>query len=190
MSNSIIHPQGWISVNVPIAHEQQAQHVRADRDRQYGNIYSEAQTDERWVGDLGELVFNSWLKHSGVQNFQWIKDNAAGKPDFVTANNVRIGVKTVKRKVPPQMSYTAQITARHAKEPTDHFFFLSYEFLPRKMWLLGGIDQKTFLTQARYYSAGDWVHDNYQIRPGHEIYNIEISKLITPNDWLNKIAPK
>jgi len=43
------------------------------------------------------------------------------------------------------------------------------------------------LQQARYCSAGEWVHTNYQIRPGHEIYNIEITKLVSPKDWLAKI---
>ncbi|MFC4160727.1 hypothetical protein [Chitinimonas lacunae] len=42
------------------------------RNRQYGNIYAEAATDERWVGDLGEMVFNSWLKHEGIQGFEWV----------------------------------------------------------------------------------------------------------------------
>ncbi|MCH9662321.1 MAG: hypothetical protein K0U66_01505 [Gammaproteobacteria bacterium] len=187
MANSVLHPQGWISVTVPVGHEQRAKQVRAERDQQYGNIYTEAQTDERWVGDLGEIAFNSWLKHEGVTNCRWILDNAAGKPDFVTATNTRIGVKTVKRKVPPKIGYTAQITARHAAEPTDYFFFLIYEFQMRRMWLLGGIEQQRFLQQARYYSAGEWVHANYQIRPGHEIYNIEITKLVSPKDWLAKI---
>lgn len=44
-------------------YEERAKQMRAERDRQYGNIYTEAATDERWVGDLGEMVFNSWFKH-------------------------------------------------------------------------------------------------------------------------------
>lgn len=185
MANSQVHLQGWISVNIQEEHENRAKRIRAERDQQYGNIYVESDTDERWVGDLGEIVFNSWLKHEGVRGFEWVLDDAAGKPDFVMNENIRIGVKTVKRKVPPRESYTAQITARHAAEPTDHYFFMTYEINKRRMWLLGGIPQGDFLKEARFYSAGEWVHSNYQIRPGHEIYNIEIAKIIPANQWLS-----
>lgn len=187
MTNSQVHPQGWISLLIASEHETRAKQIRAQRDLQYGNIYSEAATDERWVGDLGEMVFNSWLKHEGVQGFRWVLDDAAGQPDFVTAMNTPIGVKTVKRKVPPRENYTAQITARHAEEPIDQFFFMTYEIAQRRMWLLGGCERERFLRQARYYGAGEWVHTNYQIRQGHEIYNIEITRLISPKDWLAQV---
>ncbi|GFZ62218.1 hypothetical protein PSE10A_47290 [Pseudomonas amygdali pv. eriobotryae] len=188
MTNSQVHPQGWISLSIAPEHEERAKQIRAGRDRQYGNIYTEAATDERWVGDLGEMVFNSWLKHEGIRDFEWVLDDAAGKPDFVTALNIHIGVKTVKRKVPPRKDYTAQITARHTEEPIHQFFFMSYEIEKRRMWLLGGINREQFLRDARYYGAGDRVHANYQIRQGHEIYNIEISKLVPPTEWIKTVA--
>lgn len=56
---------------------------------------------------------------------EWVVDDAAGRPDVVTALNIRIGVKTVKRQVPPREGYTAQITARHAEEPIDQYFFMT-----------------------------------------------------------------
>lgn len=190
MTISKTHSQGWISVPVPPEFETRAKEMRMERDRQYGNIYGETDTDERWVGDLGEIVFNSWFKHEGVTGFQWVLDDAAGKPDFITALNIRIGVKAVKRKGPPIEYYTAQVTARHAKDPIDdHYFFMSYEIKERRMWLLGGIERELFLRDARYYSAGEWVHKNYQVRAGHEIFNIEITKLIRPKDWIAQVIP-
>jgi hypothetical protein len=77
------------------------------------------------VGDLGEMVFNNWFKYRGIEGYQWILEGATGSPDFVTALNIRIGVKTVKRAVPPRIDYTAQITAQHAHEPIEQFFFMS-----------------------------------------------------------------
>ena len=188
MANSQTHGEGWISLSIDPAHEAWARKMRAERDLQYGNIYPEASGDERWVGDLGEKVFNSWLKHEGIEGFEWVLDDAAGKPDFVTAAKLRIGVKTVKRKVAPRADYTAQITARHASEPIDHYFFMTYEIAERRMWLLGGIDRERFLQQARYYGAGEWVHPNYQIRSGHEIHNIDIHKLVSPKDWIGLVG--
>lgn len=155
-------------------------------DQQYGNIYQEASTDIRWVGDLGEIVFNSWLKASGLTGFGWHQDNTAGKPDF-TIRDQRIDAKTVKRKVPPQPHYTAQITAQHADHPIDLLFFLSYEIAIQQMWLLGGIKMTEFLSFATVYKGGEQVHTNYQIREGHTIYNAPISRLTPPGAWLEAI---
>ena len=190
MTASELHPEGWISVPVAENFELRAKAVRAERDRLYGNIYQEQDTDARWVGDLGEHVFDSWFKHNKIAGYNWIQEDSAGAPDFVTSLGVRIGVKTVKRKVPPRGHYTAQITAQHAQEPTEQFFFMSYEINRKIMWLLGGVDKQTFLTHAVYHEGGQQggqVHSSYTVREGHKIYNIAISKLMKPMDWLNQM---
>lgn len=177
----------WIALDVPLAVEGIAKAIRADRDKLYRNIYEESSTDARWVGDLGEIMLNDWIADEGYQDFDWIRDDAAGKPDFLLGTGARVGAKTVKRKAAPQPEYTAQVTARHAKEPVDWFFFMSYDIAKRQMWLLGAIDKERFLERARYYPAGAQVHPNYTIRAGHEIYNIELAKLTPPRVWLNAI---
>jgi hypothetical protein len=184
---SVEHPEGWLSIDLKEGAEEWAKRFREERDKQYGNIFSEEETDRRWTGDLGERVFDRWLKHQRVHGYQWIQQGAAGAPDFILPNGTRVGVKTVKRKVPPEPKFTAQITAKHAHEPTEQFFFMSYEFRIRRMWMLGGIDKPTFLEQAIYYPAGAQVHPNYTIREGHEIYNIDIDKLIAPMAWLGSM---
>lgn len=186
--SSTVHTEGWVSLEIPPEHEERAKRLRLERDLQYGNIYSVAKTDERWVGDLGEMAFKSWLRHEGIEDFDWILDGAAGQPDFVMTGGARVGVKTVKRKVPPRMGYAAQITARHAEEPVDQFFFLTYEIDRKRMWFLGAIDRGSFLRESRFYGAGEWVHPNYQVREGHEIYNIEIDRLVRPSEWIAQVA--
>lgn len=176
----------WICISVSEDQEALAKRIRTDRDRRYHNVFREERGDERWVGDLGEIVFDAW---SGGEpaGFTWIRDDAAGRADFISPSGVTIGVKTVKRKVPPRPDYTAQITARHTEEPVDQFFFMSYEIALKKMWLLGGIDRVRFLREARFYGAGEMVHANYEIRPGHEIYNIAIGNLLAPRQWLGNV---
>ncbi len=64
LTNSQIHPQGWISLLIAPEHEARAKQMRAERDRLYRNIYSEAATDKRWVAYSGP----SWapiLMHRG-----------------------------------------------------------------------------------------------------------------------------
>lgn len=36
--------------------------------------------------------------------------------------------------------------------------------------------------------ANSSVHANYQICQGHEIYNIEIAKLIPPKEWIIQVT--
>lgn len=177
---------GWVTFSIGGEREKEARRRRAERDRRYGNIFDEYTTDERWVGELGEMVFDRWLSLNEIRA-EWILNDAAGRPDFVLANGTKVGVKTVKRKVRPRADYTAQITARHADEDVDHFVFMSYEIEKRRMWLLGGIAREPFKEQARYYAAGEQVHRDYQIRPGHEIYNIALARLIAPGDWLASV---
>ncbi len=164
-----------------------AKELRAQRDERYGNIYVEADTDYRWAGEIGEIGFDTWLHRQGLTDYEWVLEDVAGKPDFVICG-ATVGVKTVKRKVRMQPDYTAQITARHAHEPVDFFFFTCYEFPRQRLWLLGGIERDRFLREARYYGPGEWVHPHYQIRSGHEIYNIEVSHLITPAEWLRSVS--
>jgi hypothetical protein len=84
-------------------------------------------------------------------------------------------------------NHTAQITARHAGEPIDQFFFMCFEFPRKAMWLLGGITKQDFLRDARHYGAGERVHQNYVVREGHEIFNIEIRHLQSPNAWVSSL---
>ena len=65
--------------------------------------------------------------------------------------------------------------AKHVDEPVSHFFFLYYVYPQEEMWLLSGITEEDFTVNAIYYGASEYAHPNYQIRPGHEIYNIEVS---------------
>ncbi|RLV58314.1 hypothetical protein D5018_17895 [Parashewanella curva] len=185
---SIVNQYGWIILDIPESAEEKAIALRKSRDEKYGNIYTEEKTDERWVGDLGEFVLKSFLSYRGIDrsNYQWILEDAAGKADFIMMDGSLLDVKTVKRKVPVQSSYTAQITAQHINEDVQHYFFMSYQNSEKKMTLLGGISKSEFKRHAVYYGEGAQVHSNYTIRKGHEIYNIDVTKLIPPHQWLDQ----
>jgi hypothetical protein len=169
---------------VKVAWIEQAKRMRETRDEAYRNVFVAKGTDERWVGELGEIVFQAWLDTKKVPH-EWFTDDPAGRADFDVAGS-SVGVKTVKRVVPVKTSFTAQITARHAQEPVEQFFFLSYHVPTRSMWLCGGISRARFLAEARYHGPGSRVHANYTIRPGHEIHNISISRLRSPDDWFER----
>lgn len=189
MSSHTLHRNGWISVPVPPHFEALAQAMRKERDARFGNIFPVANSDLRWTGDLGEMVFKSWLRHSGVQDFQWITDEVNGQPDFILPSGISVDIKTVKRKDAPKTHYAAGMTTRHMHEPVDSFFFMTYDLSSRCMWLIGGISRETFSQRSHHYKAGDHVHSNYVIRPGHEINNIDMAALEAPALWLRNNVP-
>lgn len=180
--------EGWLTTEVSDRIVAEAQRIRAKRDEKYGNIYEERESDERWVGEVGEICFYKWLQQSEIDDFEWFLENAAGRPDFRVGLS-DVGMKTVKRQVPFQTHYTAQVTAEHVEEePVDHFFFASYEEPESKLWMIGGIEREEFRKNAQYYGAGEEVHPNYTIRPGHEIYNTESEQLYLPLSWIKNIV--
>lgn len=178
----------WVVLNVSCAEVDAAKAMRADRDTQYGNRYAVSPTDARWVGDLGEIALNRWLGEQGLENLQWITQDSAGRPDFVTGQGVRIGAKTIKRSVSPLLHYGAQVTACHADEPVDWFFFMSYIVKEQKLWLLGAMESSRFARESRRFGAGDQVQPAYRIREGHEIKDVLLNQLMPVKHWLTCIG--
>lgn len=180
-------PNGWLTANVPDRCLDIAIDMRAIRDRQYRNIFEELPSDCRYVGEIGELMFHAWLRHVLEYPYEWITEEAAGKPDYILASQIAVELKTVKRGGPMFPHYAAGMTARHVDKPADHYFFACYEKPLQKLWLIGGITKSEFKKHARYYGAGEVVHPGYTIRAGHEIYNIEIERLTKPKLWIDQI---
>lgn len=178
--------EGWLVVTVPSGLEAWAEALREERDRRYENIYEEARTDVRWVGELGEAVFDWWLRESGVSDYQWHVDDPAGRPDFVLYG-LSVGVKTVKRKHPFRRGWTCQVTERHVDEPVDSYFFCSYELPRRHLWMIGGCSRRRFVAKAETYTEGQQVHPNYTVRRGHTIRNVDEKHITPPATWLNAV---
>lgn len=165
---------------------EQAHAMRAKRDEIYGNIYEDRDTDERWVGDLGEIVINHALTLCREHETIWHNGlRAAGNEDF-TFCHLPLEVKTVKRKVPLRPHYTAQITARHIESPSDWLVFLSYEYPVKKMHIKGVMHKERFKEIAQYCPAGYEVHPHYTIREGHEIYLVRIMDMMPFRQFLRE----
>jgi len=188
VSNSFFNftDEGWLEFFVNDYMISEAKEINRKGDEFYKtNLYTEFSTDWRWVGFLGELVFDLMCYQLEVPRI-WLKEKGAGKTDF-TILDYSIGIKTVKRSVPMKLSYAAQISKRHATEPSTDYFFCCYEMETKRMIMLGGINRESYLSQADFFGEGEYVHQNYQIRKNHSIYNLEVSKLIRPVDWLKNI---
>lgn len=181
---------GWFTTRVDDSAIRQAQVMMQNGDAIFANnLFVEETGDARWVGFLGEFLFNEWLGGmTADENFVWFNDaDGAGLTDFQVFGR-GVGIKSVKRSVPMRPSYEAQISTRHAKEPSDYYVFGCYETSSRLFHILGAIGREEYLRKARHYRAGEYVHPKYQIRPGHEIYNAPVS-ILTPCDvWIREMA--
>lgn len=176
-------------VGIPVDGEvvEHAMSIRYQRDQRYKNIYQESDTDLRYVGEIGEIMFNHYLRNFRADLTKWlVEGKVTSEPDFLFAGK-RIGVKTVKRAVRMRKEYLAQITARHIHEPVDFFFFCCYETGSQELVLLGGIDLADFEKKAKYCPAGTVVHKHYTVRENHEIYLIEAAALTPPDVFVKKV---
>lgn len=164
---------------------QLAKSLRRQRDQIYGNIYEERPTDLRWVGEIGEIVVHRALMMMDMNETTWFTKEAAGKSDFEFRGD-SIDVKTVKRKVPMQMHYEAQITRSHTKTPCDTLLFTCYEYPRQLLHVLGTMSKDEFLDTAKLYRAGDSVHKHYTIREGHEILSVYVKQMTPFRDYLKR----
>lgn len=182
---------GWIVCTVQENEISQAKKIREERDLIYPNLFEPEESDWRWVGDLGEVIFAKFMDKIGVE-YEWIQKEVAGKPDFLlikskyyNLNNTSVDIKTVKRRVPYRPDYQAQVHAKHRTEKVDQFFFLSYEYPKNKMWFIGGLEKELYFEKARYYPTGSKVHKYYSTRQNnHNIYNIDAQYLKRTKDWI------
>lgn len=156
-------------LKLPVTTQQieKAKEMRRRRDAAHrGNVYGVEESDWRWVGELGEIVFSA-LEPKAIWNN---KDRTAGESDF-RINGKWIGLKTVKRRVPFRKEFTNCVSPEHAKEPSDYFLFASYEFPAKIMWFIGGCTRDHFLRCAEVVKKGERIHDEMFTR--HDLLNIK-----------------
>lgn len=161
----------------------EAQSIRAERDSKYGNIFEEKETDMRFVGEIGEIIVNKALNMVCEEFTEWHTEDVVKQPDFTFCSRT-LDVKTVKRQVPVKPWFKAQITAKHSETPMDDILFACYEVPKKQLHILGIMEKNEFLQKATYFGEGEFVHENYQIRKGHEIYAIMISQMTPIRDYL------
>jgi hypothetical protein len=173
-------------VRIPATEEMigYAKRLRAKRDERYANVYPEAETDWRWVGELGECAVYKWLQETGTPNFEWITGDPSGRADFVVCGET-VDVKTSKRKDAIKQHYEVGVTGHCAEsQHAETLLFCCYEISTGNVVILGAMAHGDFLAGARYFGPGEKVHDNFTVREGSNLYNVHISQMDAPLRWL------
>lgn len=145
--------------------------------------YQPGENDWPWVGALGEMVFNEWLRPRA----RWLLEDPLHNPDFLIDNVIKVDCKTSKRQVPSRMQYTVGMPIRQLKNVTDYYFFFWYEYPRKTMWLIGGMDKKRFVADSQKLYAGARVHAGYTVREGNELANIKVGATLAPEEWRARV---
>jgi hypothetical protein len=167
-------PESWVRFQATQENIALSKKRRLEKDQIYTNLYVEAPTDSRWIGELGEIYFDQWINNENVPNAEWLMEKPLGNPDFIINGN-RIDVKTVKRKDQMHPSYGVQVSSKQIATPMDDYFFICYLTSTRMLLLLGGITKPRFLESSQTYSNDQKVHSEYLIRHDHSINNCDYS---------------
>jgi len=87
-----------------------------------GYGFSPNLADEELINEINESI-KIEVTESIIGDIDLDQDVISiSKADFILPGGFSVGVKTVKRKAQLKSSYTAQIAAKHAKEPVDGYF--------------------------------------------------------------------
>lgn len=170
----------FVEIRLPASFLARAQALRVERDRQYGGTRYQL-TAERWIGDLGELALGVWFKRHRIPDVVWVAEDPAGKPDFFV-RDWRVGVKSVGRRGAFRPTYTVCVNLQYLSEPSDDFFFCSWDASRQIMQLLGACERERFAAEATRYAAGDQVHAHFRVHAA--MANLPATRLYRPRAWL------
>lgn len=175
---------GWLAGEPSKATIGRAMHRMAARDSEARSlgVRSHFESDLRWVGDLGEVAFDRWLRESlGIEPLHSWNGGVDGKPDFEVAGH-RVGLKTRYSNVTTRADFYAVVPAQHLdREQEDEWFFANYETRAGRLVLLGGIDKVRFREEARFVDTGEPIGPT--ILAKNPVWQLPVDKLEPPVRW-------
>ena len=182
MKNDFNARRSFITLQASDADVQNAISIRESRDQLYKNIYEEQDSDERWVGDLGEILFDRLMEEQGFV-YNWYNQLEAAKlPDF-SIFGFDSDLKVNKRQaliMPHQVHYGCQISAEQAPYCTSRMFiFGNYCIEKKTLQILGAISKQRFMQIAVLRKKGEWVTPKYQLK--HDILDVTVKDLTPIN---------
>ena len=85
--------------------------------------FSHRKAEANLVGCIGEVVFEAFLKHHGVE---FRDDTTSTKRDYLIARNLTLDVKTKDRTVPPRLDYENSVPLyNHVHQRPGYYYFVS-----------------------------------------------------------------
>ena len=144
--------------------------------------FPELKSDQRWVGDLAELVIHRELGEWGIDH-EWNAPESENQDVFVPPKH-RISVKSRKCARRPATYYEVHCLEKHAMSTDyDWLVFLVYVHKKMEMHIMGAVCRFRFLAESHRKSKTSGADTNaYTARATNR--HIQCHSLLPPADWL------
>ena len=177
-------PGGWLTINVPQEWYEEAHAMRRARDEEFESDLFDGTFDKRAIGDLGEIAVNHWLGLYAPGEFEWLREEPAGKPDFIVYG-LGVEVKTQNGNVRWRSKYHVLVNHTQITGPGASFFFCYHEVPDRKIWLLGGISRALYRRSSTFHQAGTTTEDGLYVQDN--CYRASDKYITDPLLWLRYV---
>jgi hypothetical protein len=175
---------GWVVKRPREETIARAKALRAERDAQgVPSIFLE-QNDHRWVGDLAELGFQSWLMENDLEHIR--HGGVDQLPDFVVGG-FGVGLKCRTSTYSMRPDYIVNVPTAHLHRSAETLlFFAAYEVVPNRLVLLGVIGRPRFDAESFDSSKGAALHRG---RPAAAApcRNVHVHALAPPDQFLRRL---
>jgi len=113
-------------------------------------------SDNRWIGYLGEVAFKGWLDKMTVDYTWWNKERAADIQDFSVTGGLEIDVKTLSStKYFPKSHHGCQVAVKQLdNEGVDTFVFCTFILDSYEMVVKGWVSKEEFMEKSELKQAG------------------------------------
>lgn len=174
--------EGWIKGDVSLETIADAHDRYNERVAMHKDVESRLVGKNQWVGDLGEICFDTWLNRIG---FSHVWDGLGLYEPDIRIGKDTIDVKTSIRNAYPRRGWTVGFPAWQKEKavlPT-YYFFMVYQ-PPTTIFFMGGITQPKFDKQCTFDLKGSQPHLKFVVL--EDMYNIVANELTKPGDWKNE----
>lgn len=187
----------WPVIETTLAMHREAQEIRARRANAGGIIYTTADgikmNAKRWLGELGPIAIEQWLRECGVLDADWIRRKHRYSADFTLGeDHAQVRVRTTQR-ASPTPDYFVGLNERHAKHPRETNYLVAC-FNPRNLRLVivGGIQLGELWDLSTFRKDGEEIeveHATLKMGYGGGLRDVTIAQLVPPKVWLCDIVP-
>lgn len=164
-----------VELHVSAAEHRRAKATRRERDQKLRNDFVESASDKRYGGDLGEMMFDKWVR-SHTPRYRWLQDIDGKQPDF-EIEGMTVEVKTAKYWKPLDESSFAMVNRHRVETPYDWFFFTRWDSHTFRIILTGGILAVEFRRKMRWHDRGT-----------QGTYVVPLSELMDPEAWIELVV--
>ncbi len=147
-----------------------------------GSSYDRDLTRDKWLGDLGEMVINQYLKYHKVDH-DWQADGDIFATDFNVAGfKTEVKCQTINYK--PQSNYWLNVRRDSALANTLAQHYVWTLFRPEEMilYLVGYMGRSMFMRDSVLFTKGQRITGSFEVL--EDMHCVKIKQVARIEKWL------